>query len=356
MVTVFRNGVERRTALTIWAALAGLGGTIGVVMGGALITFADWRWAFWINLPIALLVLPLALALVPALRPQGVRRRLDLPGGLLSTVALGSLIYACIGGGSHGWLHLDTVLALAIFVIATATLIVSQRRTEDPLLAPHVLANATLRTSGIGLALVSALMIAIFYMTSIFQQRVLGFTALQAGLGVVGMGLPTLLMTFVIPKLMGRIGPPKVYTVGATLILLGALLLVVLPSPDAGYWGGLLPGLVLVGAGLPCCFASLNTMGVMVVAPRDAGIASGILTAFTQTGAALGIAAIVSLAQAHTQDRLAHGASQQLALTDGFRWGYITVAVIAVLKIALSTVLARGMKRAMAANTEAAQA
>ncbi len=351
VVTVFRDMAERRTAITIWAALAGIGGTLGVVMGGALITWSDWRWAFWVNLPIAVVTAIFTFQLVPALTPAagGPKRSFDLPGAVLAAAGLALLIYALIGVSDRGWTSAHTLGALAGAVVAFVLVGVVQSRSADPLIPPRLLGVAALRTSGLGLLLVSALMMSVFFMISVYQQRVLGFTPLQAGLGVVGMGAPTLAMTFVIPKLMGKVGPAKVYLLGATLLLAGSLLLVWLPSTGGSYWTALLPGLVVLGSGLPCCFAPLNTMGVMAVQPQESGIASGILPTFNQTGAALGMATVITLAAVHTHDRSTAGASLPSAITDGFRWGYLALAGIAVVKVLLAlTIIGRAKKRAAA--------
>jgi Na+/melibiose symporter-like transporter len=275
-------------------------------------------------------------------------------GALASTATLGLFIFGLINGGENGWTATSTVIPLVLFIVALAVLVANQRSSADPLLSPRVLSVRALRTSSLGLLLVSALMISIFYMASIYQQKVLGFTPLQAGLGVVGMGAPTLLMTLIIPNLMRRLGPPRVYTLGACLLLVGSLLLVALPNGDRSYFASMLPGLAIVGAGLPCCFAPLNAMGVMAVAPKDSGIASGILTAFNQTGAALGIASVVTLAQSHALNLIGQHHTVHSALTAGFRWGYLALAGIALVKVVLSVIIGNDFKKAMAARRAAA--
>lgn len=338
VVTAFRDMVERRTAMTVWAALAAIGGTLGVVLGGALMTAADWRWAFWVNLPIAAVTAVAAVRLVPALRPpaDAPRRSLDLPGAALAAAALALLIYGLIHAGEHGWgspaTYLPVVAAAVLFVV----LGVLQARGADPLIPPRLLAVGTLAAASVGLLLVSALMMSVFFMTSVYQQQVLGFNPLEAGLGVVGMGLPTLVMSVLIPKMMGRLGPQRVYLLGAVLLTAGSLLLVWLPTADGSYFTGLLPGLAVMGFGLPCCFAPLNTLGVSSVRPVESGVASGVLTTFNQTGAALGMATVVTLATSRARVFTADGDPSDVALTSGFQVGYLALAGIAVASVVLA--------------------
>lgn len=179
-------------------------------------------------------------------------------------------------------------------------------------------------------------MLSVFFMLSVYQQRVLGYNPLEAGLGVVGIGLPTLALFPLVPRLMTRFGPPRVYLGGAVLITIGTVLLAVLPSATSSYASGLLPGLAVVGLGLPCCFAPLNAMGVSTVPPMQSGVASGVLTTFNQTGAALGLATVVTLATSHTRSLLESGHTSSVALTDGFKWGYTALIGVGATMIVLA--------------------
>lgn len=351
IVTSFRDPGERRTAMTIWAALAAIGGTLGVVMGGALIEVADWRWAFWVNAPVGVITALAALRVVPQLRPSGgTRRAFDLPGALLAAGALALLIFGLISVSEHSWTSTRTLGSLAGSVVLFIALGVVQSRSADPLIPVRLLAIGPLLLSAIGLLLVAGMMMSLFFMVSVYEQRVLGFNPLEAGLGVVGLGLPTILIFPLVPKLMGRFGPPRVYLGGALLLLVGTLLLAWLPTATSSYATGLLPGLAVLGLGIPCCFAPLNAMGVSTVRPAESGVASGVLTTFNQTGAALGMATVITLAAAHTRTLIASGQSAHQALTDGFHWGYLALVGVAVVKILLALYFNLRRKQAQAAG------
>jgi MFS family permease len=135
---------------------------------------------------------------------------------------------------------------------------------------------------------------------------------------------------------MNRFGPPLVYLGGAVLVTVSAILLATLPSATSSYSSGLLPGLAVLGLGLPCCFAPLNAMGVSTVPPVQSGVASGVLTTFNQTGAALGLATVVTIAASHTRTLINSGQAPFVALTDGFTWGYTALIGVGVAMILLT--------------------
>jgi EmrB/QacA subfamily drug resistance transporter len=337
IVTVFRDAVERRTAMTVWSGLGIVGGTFGVLLGGALVSFADWRWAFWINIPIGVVTAVCALRFVPVLRPAkgSSGRFFDFPGAALSVASLAALIYAFVGTGESSWTSARTLGALGAAVLLLLALAVVERRSADPLIPPRIVAVGAVAASGLGLLLVSAVMMSMFFMTSVFQQQVLGYGPLRAACGMVGMGLPPLLMSLALPRLMRRAGPQRIYPFGGALLLAGGLLLTRLPGRETDYFLHLLPGMALIGFGLPMCFVTLTTMGVAKVAPAESGIVSSVLTMFNQTGAALGMATVVTAATARTAARHAEGQAMSQALTSGFHLGFLLVACVGAASLLL---------------------
>jgi EmrB/QacA subfamily drug resistance transporter len=338
IVTVFRDARERRTAMTIWAGLAAIGGTLGVVLGGAVIQAGSWRWAFWMNVPVGVVTACVALRIVPALRPAAStqRRSFGLPTAALSAGALAFLIYALISISEQSLTSGRTLASLAASVILFVLLAATLARSPDPLIPPSLLGAGRLLLSAVGLLLIAGALISIFFMLSVYQQRVLGYNPLQAGLGVMGMGAPTVALYPAVPRLMTRFGPPLVYLGGSVLITIGAILLAALPSVTSTYVSGLLPGLAVFGLGLPCCFSPLTSMGVSAVPPMRSGVASGILTTFQQTGSALGLATVVTVATSHSRTLMDSGHAAAVALTYGFKWGYTTLIGVGVAMMLLA--------------------
>jgi EmrB/QacA subfamily drug resistance transporter len=347
VVTVFADPRERRTALSVWGGTAVLGGTFGVVLGGLLVDVGGWRWAFFLNVPIAAAGVVAALALVPTLRPAPTasRRPLDLPGAITATGALLLLVYGLIGAADRGWTDPVTAGSLAGAAALFAGLFLVERRSADPLMPPRLVATTSVMLSGVGLLLTWAGQISVFFMTSVYQQEVLGYSPLQAGLGLLALGVPALFAAAVLPRLMGRWRPPRVFVLGAVLVLAGTVFLVRLPV-DGSYVTDVLPGLVTMGFGLPCCFVPLLTLGVSQVRPADSGVASGLLNTMSQTGAALGVATIVTLAAHHATTLATEQVGARDALTSGLSWGFGAASGVAAANVLLSLgILASEVRR-----------
>ncbi|MDH6124055.1 MFS transporter [Kitasatospora sp. GP82] len=337
VVTVFRHPRERRVALSIWSGLSVLGGTLGVVAGGVIVNYLDWRWAFFVNAPIAALVLLAGIPVVPALRPaaDGPRRSFDIPGALLVTAALLLLVYGLITAGEDGWLTPAPLGSFGASVLLFAVFAVVEQRSGDPLVPMRLLTMGSLISSSVGLMFTWAGQISVFFMASLYQQQVLGFSPLKAGLGMLAMGVPALAVVVVLPRIVGRWAPQWLYPVGAALFLLGALDLTRL-SAHGSYTAGLLPGLGLIGFAMPLCFVPLLTMGVTDVPPADSGLASGLLRTISQAGSALGMATVITLALGHAKQLTALHHPAKEALAAGFRWGFVATSGVAAASLVLS--------------------
>ncbi|MBC3840834.1 MFS transporter [Streptacidiphilus sp. 4-A2] len=190
VVTVFRHPRERRVALSIWSGLSVLGGTLGVVAGGVIVNYLDWRWAFFVNAPIAAAVLTGGLLVVPTLRPApgGPRRSFDIPGAGLVTGALLLLVYGLISAGEKGWLSATPLGSFAASAVLFGAFALTEQRSNDPLVPMRLLTQGSLLFGSVGLMLTWAGQISIFFMASLYQQQVLGFSPLKAGLGMLAMG------------------------------------------------------------------------------------------------------------------------------------------------------------------------
>ncbi|MER5986141.1 MFS transporter [Streptomyces sp. NPDC001787] len=346
VVSVFREPKEQGIALTVWSGLGVIGGTVGVVLGGAMVDWADWRWAFWLNVPIGIATLVAAMKLVPALRPGDgtARPRFDLPGAVLAVAGLLMLTYGLIGAAEHGWTSVQTLGPIAGSLIVLALFAVVQLRTRDALMPLRLLAIGRFTVSGLGLLLASGLMITVFYMVSVYEQEVLGYSPLEAGLGMLGMGIGSTLMAFGIPAVLKKLGLERTYLLGSVLLLAGSLLLVDLPT-SGSYFTVLLPGTTVIGLGLPACFVSLTTMGVMQVEESESGLASGFLNTLLQVGAALGMATVVTLAAAHTTTQVGEGHGLREAMAAGYSWGFVALAGVAGVSVLVALGFVLGTRK-----------
>jgi MFS family permease len=276
---------DRGRAIGAWTGLGSIAAAIGPFVGGALVQYADWRWIFWINAPLAAATVGVTLRFVPetSARREG---RFDVPGAILAAVALGSLTYWLIEW--HGrW----AVPALLLGVVAGAAFVVVERRTRHPMLPLTLFSSRVFSAANAMTLLVYAALGAITFFLVINLQTVLGYGALQAGLSLLPI---TVLMLFLAARggeLGTRIGPRIPLTVGP-LVLAAATAWLSRVDAGSSYWVDVLPPLVVFGLGLAAMVAPL-TATVLAAAPDDrAGIASGVNNAVARAGSLFAVAAL----------------------------------------------------------------
>lgn len=295
-------GLTRGAALGVWGAVSGAGGAAGVILGGVLTEWYGWRAVFLVVVPIAVASLGATLLLVPADRPTG--GRLDVVGAITSTAGLTALVYA---------LTAKQPLAAAAGLTLLVLFADRQRRTGIPLVPPRLLRTGRVAAANLAMTLLGAVWVGLFYFLPLYQQQVLGYSALAAGLTQLPLALTVVAASTLAPRLPGRA------TLGAALTALTlGLGWLALARTDGTFAVDLLGPSVLVGAGLGVAFVRLTTLATDGVPAADSGLAGGLVNTTRQIGGALGLALLTALAP-----------------TPGdYRTAFATTAVIAVLTTA----------------------
>lgn len=317
-------GRQRDAALAAWSAIGSAGAAAGVVLGGVLTTGLGWEWVFLINVPIGLATGIGVLRVVPGTRPTAVGRQLDVLGCLTAVAGLVLLIYGIDGANEHGWGSARTVLLLIASAALLATFVVIEQRVREPILPPSTWSNRSL-VSGVGLILIAtALLVAVFFLNTIYLQDSLGWSALETGLAFLPLVLAIGVAANAATKLIPRIGSRNLGVLGLVLVAAGAMLL--FAAPDAASYGTeVLPGFIVLGLGVGLVFPAASIGAMSRVGEETAGLASGLLTTGHELGAAFGAAAISAIATA---------ASTFVAgYADGFAVVAAVGAVIAVIAL-----------------------
>jgi EmrB/QacA subfamily drug resistance transporter len=297
IVTTTYEGSQRTAALAVWSAIGSGGAAAGVVLGGVLTTALGWEWVFFINVPIGLATGIGVLRIVRAAPPTALGHRLDVVGAVTAVTGLVLLVYGIEGANEHGWSSARTVLLLIASAAVLATFVAIERRVREPILPPSTWSNRSL-VSGTGLILVAtALLVAVFFLNTLYLQDVLGWSALETGLAflplVFAIGVAANAAKNVIP----RIGSRNLGALGLLLIAGGAALLVVAPD-TASYGTDVLPGFIVLGFGTGLVFPAGSIAAMSEVKEEAAGLASGLITTGHELGAAFGVAAISAVATA----------------------------------------------------------
>jgi EmrB/QacA subfamily drug resistance transporter len=286
IITTTFQGAERNRALGIWAAIAGAGAAVGVLAGGLLVQYASWRWVFLINLPVGILVAAAVPALVAAVRPAHRARRLDLPGALAGTLATAAVIYGLVTAGSHGWGVTTTLLWLALGLVLAGGFVALERTAREPLVPLGLLVRRPLLAGQLVMLATSGLLLATYFLASLYLQRLQGYTALGTGLVFLPAALATIAGSHLAAQAVSHLAPRPIAVIGFTLAAAGTLLLSRLPA-NASVLVDLLPGLLLATAGLGAGFVVATTTAMAHIDHDQAGLTSGLLNTGHELGASL---------------------------------------------------------------------
>ncbi|MBC6460713.1 DHA2 family efflux MFS transporter permease subunit [Actinomadura sp. HBU206391] len=302
---------ERRgAALGIWGAVAGVATIAGPTLGGLLVTTLDWRWIFFVNLPIGVLVLVLTVMIVPDTRHER-RHRFDIGGVLIATAALFCFVFGLTEGQRYEWNAAIWGLMGAGVVLLLAFVWHQRSRQDQEPLVPFVLfkdRNFTVMTL-IG-AITSIGMLGFFLPMTIYLQSVLGFSALKAGLVLAPSSVVSMFLAPVAGRMSDRFGGKYILMVGMTLYGL-SLVWIVLIADVSTSWVSFLPALVVSGLGIGCVFAPMATEAMRGVEPRLAGAASGVNNTVRQIGSVLGTASVGAVLQNRLAGSLKDEATKQ---------------------------------------------
>ncbi|WP_028798658.1 MFS transporter [Streptomyces sp. 142MFCol3.1] len=295
LVTTTFHGTERNKALGVWAAIGGIGSAAGVLLGGALTDGPGWPWVFFINVPVGLLLLVALPAFVPARAPQPAR--LDVPGALLVTAGTAALIYGLVEAGDSGWADASTVLPLAGAVVAYAAFAVVERTGRAPLMDLRMFTRRPVLAGAFLMLVATALLIAYFFLGSVYLQHIRGLSPLETGLVFLPVAVATGIGAHLGSRLVGRIGSRPTAAAGMAVAAAGTIPLTRL-SETGSVYAVLLPGFVVAALGLGAVFVTATTTALAMVEHEEAGLASGVVNTFHEVGGSIGVAVVSTVAAA----------------------------------------------------------
>jgi EmrB/QacA subfamily drug resistance transporter len=341
IMNLFTEPADRAKAMGVYGFVCSGGGSIGVLLGGLLTGSFSWHWIFLVNLPIGALVFGLCLALLPPAATAAQRVRLDVGGAVTITASLMLAVYGVVNGNEAGWTSAQTLSLLGAAVALLACFIAIESRVQAPLMPLSLFRLRNVAVANVVGVLWAAAMFAWFFISALYMQRVLGYSAMQVGLGFLPanliMGACSLGLSARIVMRFGIRGPLAV-----GLLLASAGLLLFARAPAGGsFWWDVLPGMSLLGLGAGIAFNPVLLAAMSEVDPADSGLASGVVNTSFMMGGALGLAVLASLAAAHTDAQLAAGAAQAAALNAGYHLAFAIGAAFALTAALAGLVLLR---------------
>jgi EmrB/QacA subfamily drug resistance transporter len=293
---------ERRgAAFGIWGAVAGVATIAGPTLGGLLVTAFDWRWIFFVNLPIGVIVLLITPVIIPNVR-LGTKHRIDVPGVLLASGALLAICYGLVEGQKYNWgtitgfISIPLVLGLGVVLLLAFLLVQKLTQDKEPLVPFAVFRDRNFSVVNWVSGVLAIGMMGIFLPLTIYLQSVLGFSALKAGLVMAPASLVSMFVAPVAGRMTDKIGGKFILMSGLTLFGAGMGWIALIAHPNSA-WPAFLAPLIVAGLGMGCIFAPLVTVAMRNIEPRMAGAASGVLNTVRQVGLVIGTATVGALLQ-----------------------------------------------------------
>jgi EmrB/QacA subfamily drug resistance transporter len=340
------NPKELTKAFAIYGAAAPAGGTAGVFLGGVITEWISWPWVFYVNLPIALLVL----ALTPGLMPSAPARRgsLDLSGAATATVGLALMVFGIVRAPEQGWGSAETLVSIGGGIALLAAFLAIQARRREPLMRLSILRTPNLAAANIAQLLLGAAWIPMWFFLNLYLQQVLGYGAFEGGAALLPMTITIMvLMVVVAPRVIARFGL-KAPIVAGMLLLAAGMIGLSLVRHDGTFAVDVLPASLVAAAGMALAFIPSLGTAISSAKPEEGGLASGIVNTSYQVGSALGLAVMTAIATSQGADQLGNIG----ALTDGYSAAFIGAATVAVVGALLAAALLQFPKVTAAATAE----
>jgi EmrB/QacA subfamily drug resistance transporter len=372
IANTFPEGSARNRAMGVYASMSGIGGAVGLIAGGLLVTYADWRWVMFVNVPIGIAAALGARAVLPdgAVRTSRRRGRFDLPGAITATAGMSAIVYGLTNAAATGptggsdWGSATVLTALAAGAALLAAFVVIEARSAHALLPLRLLrsrnrAGANLVMLGAGTAVFG-----VFFFITLFAQQVWGYSSLRTGISFLPLTVALVAASIAASALVPRLGARLLVMVGA-VVASGGLFWLSRISEHGSYVGGLLGPSLVVGVGLGLMFVPLPLIAMTGVPEADSGAAASLLNTGRQVGGALGLAVLGTVAWTvvanSTRTQLAavsHGASLAAsaqagagarvqaairlhALAAGFDRAFLVAAAISLLMLVVAVAMIR---------------
>ncbi len=336
IMLLFTEPAERAKAMGVIGFVAAGGGSIGVLAGGVLTDLLSWNWIFLVNLPVGVAVVVFCLLLLPGGSGQRSESRLDLAGAVTVTASLMLAVYAIVNGNEQGWTSGRTLGLLGAAVAGLALFLTIEARVAEPLMPLGLFRLRSVAASNVVGVLWSAAMFAMFFLSALYLQLVLGYSPLEVGLAFLPANL--LMGAFSLglsAKLVLRYGVKRPLVGGMALVAIGLGLFARAPV-DGSFAVDVLPSMLVLGVGIGMAMNPLLLAAMSDVKPEDSGLASGVVNTSFMMGGALGLAVLASVAAARTGD-----GGSLAALVDGYHAAFLIGTVFAVAAGAVAAIFLR---------------
>lgn len=353
VLVTYNEGHERNVALSVWGAVASGGAAVGVLLGGVITQYLGWRWNFFINVPVGIFVLVWASRLVPRHDAEESDSTLDLPGAVLVTAGLMSLVYALIKAPSYGWTEHNTLIYFGIAIALLIGFVINESKVKHPIVPLSIFKIRNVVGGDLAQLSVAAGLFSVFFFVSLYVQEILGYSPVKTGLSFLPVPIAIAIAATNAPKLIKLVGP-KIVLMFAPLLTAVGLFLLSKITIVGGYWAHLFPGMVIMGLGLGLTFVSILVSATTGVAKHLSGLASGLINTAQQVGGSLGLAVVSGLVASVTaryilarraQAQLGHATSVARAgAVHAYHEGFLLASCFSLFAVAVAIFVIKRQK------------
>lgn len=317
VLVTFGEGQDRNRAIAFWTLVATGGAAVGLLLGGFLTQYFGWRWNFFINVPVGIIVASAIYKFVPLHEREEQHPKMDLPGAILVTSSLIAMVFAFSEAPNWGWLNRSVIGIFILALVLLAAFVFNESRSRNPLMPLSIFKIRNVTGANLIMAPVYAGMLGMFFLMTLYLQDVLDYSPLRTGLSFLPFPIILGIMATRMPKLVARYGFKRFLIMGPLLVAIAIALLSWLPV-HGNYFVNLLPTFILMPIGVGMTFMPTIAAATSGVPAHESGLASGLITTSQQMGGALGLSIISGVAASVTAAAVAAGLGLDRALVHGF--------------------------------------
>lgn len=335
----FEEGEERNKAMGVWGGVAAGGAAAGVLLGGVLTQYLSWRWNFFVNVPVGFFVVLSAIRLLPHhIGEENKKLNLDLPGAVLATGGLMSLVYGLSKAPQDGWGSMTVWSFIAAGIVVLLAFLWNESRAKNPLMPLDIFKIRNVLGANIAFVVIACTLFSMFFFMTLYVQQVLGYSPLKAGVSFLPVTFIVGTLSAIISSQVSRFGYKPFMNMGPIFIALGLFILGHNMKVGGNYWHNVFPGLAIFACGMGFTFVAGTLAATSGVPKHYSGLASGILNTSQQVGGAIGLAILSAVAFSTVKAETSAGGPVKYAQVHGFQAGIavgIGLAIAAALVVFL---------------------
>jgi EmrB/QacA subfamily drug resistance transporter len=341
VLSEFDEGKERNTAMGVWAAVAAGGAAAGVLLGGILTQYLNWRWNFFVNVPVGIAVVYGALRLLPHhIGEENRKLELDLPGAVTATGGLMTIVYGLSKAPNQGWNSATVWGFIGVGLLLLGFFIWNERRAKNPLMPLEIFKIRNLAGANAAFLVIACTMFSMFFFQTLYLQTVLNYSPVKTGLGFLPVTFIIAIVSGIVSNVVGKIGYKPPMNLGPLVLGLGLFVISQTMEVGGDYWHNVFPGLAISAVGMGLTFVSGTLAATSGVPKHFSGLASGILNTSQQVGGAIGLAILSAVAFSTIKTEVSAGGPANYAQVHGYQAGLmvgvglaLTAAVVVFLVV-----------------------